>query len=201
MGPPVREAGGRVMTLPTIYLARHGQTEWSISHRHTGRTDLPLTPEGEFGGRRLGERLGGLAVTRVFSSPLLRARRTGELAGFSPEIEPDLREWDYGEYEGKTSVEIRAGRPGWILFRDGPAGGETVRAVQERVDRLAAKLKGLSGNVLCFAHGHLLRVLAARWVGQPVLFAGSLLLDTASLSVLSFNHGKLDEPAIKVWNS
>ena len=104
-----------------------------------------------------------------------------------------MREWDYGEYEGKTSAEIRAGRPGWILFRDGPAGGESVAAIQARVDRLVAKLKGLTGNVLCFAHGHLLRVLAARWVDQPVVFAGSLLLDTATVSILSFDHNRLDE--------
>jgi broad specificity phosphatase PhoE len=189
------------MTLPTIFLARHGQTEWSIAHRHTGRTDLPLTAAGEVDGRKLGERLRGTAFTRVFSSPLIRAKRTAELAGYSPEIEPDLREWDYGEYEGKTSTEIRAGRPGWILFRDGPAGGESVAAIQGRVDRLAAKLKGLSGNVLCFAHGHLLRVLAARWVNEPVVFASSLLLDTASVSILSFDHNRLEETAIKVWNS
>ena len=189
------------MSLPTIFLARHGQTEWSIAHRHTGRTDLPLTAAGEADGRKLGERLRRTTFVRVFSSPLIRAKQTAELAGYSPEIEPDLREWDYGEYEGKTSDEIRAGRPGWLLFRDGPAGGETVAAVETRVDRLAAKLKGLSGNVLCFAHGHLLRVLAARWVNQPVVFASSLLLDTGSVSILSFNHGKLEEPAIRVWNN
>jgi len=189
------------MTLPTIYLARHGQTEWSLAGRHTGRTDLPLTAAGEADGRKVGERLRGMTFERVFSSPLGRARRTAELAGFSPVIEPDLREWDYGDYEGKTSAEIHAGRPGWILFRDGPAGGETVAMIGSRVDRLAAKLKGLSGNVLCFAHGHVLRVLAARWVGQSVGFATCLLLDTGSLSVLSFNHGKIDEPAIRIWNS
>ncbi len=189
------------MNLPTITLARHGETEWSRAHRHTGRTDLPLTAAGEADGRELGERLRGTTFATVFSSPLQRAKRTAELAGFAPEIEPDLLEWDYGEYEGKTSAEIRATRPGWILFRDGPAGGETVAAVEARVDRLAAKLKGQTGNVLCFAHGHLLRVLAARWVGQPVAFAGCLLLDTAAVSVLSFNHDKREEPAIRVWNS
>jgi probable phosphoglycerate mutase len=189
------------MSLPIIYLARHGQTEWSRSHRHTGRTDLPLTEAGENDGRQLGERLCGTVFSTVLCSPLIRARRTAELAGFSPEMEPDLREWDYGDYEGKTSAEIRAGRPGWILFRDGPAGGESVSEVQARIDRLVAKLQSLTGNVLCFAHGHLLRVLAARWVNQPVLFASSLLLDTGSVSILSFDHGKLDEPAIRVWNS
>jgi broad specificity phosphatase PhoE len=186
---------------PTVYLARHGETEWSKSGRHTGRTDVPLTSHGETDGRRLGERLRGTNFARILSSPLARARRTAELVGFSPEIEPDLQEWDYGEYEGKTSTEIRATRPAWILFRDGCPGGESVADVEQRVDRLAAKLKGLSGNVICFAHGHLLRVLAARWVGQPVGFAGYLLLGTASVSVLSFDHDRHDEPAIKVWNS
>jgi broad specificity phosphatase PhoE len=189
------------MSLPTVYLARHGETEWSKSARHTGRTDLPLTPAGEASARRLGERLRGTNFATVLTSPLIRARRTAELAGFSPEIEPDLREWDYGNYEGKTSAEIRAGRPGWVLFCDGPAGGESVAAIAERVDRLAEKLKGLTGNVLCFAHGHVLRVLAARWIGQPVAFAACLLFGTAALSVLSFDHDRRDEPAIKVWNS
>jgi probable phosphoglycerate mutase len=184
-----------------VFLARHGETEWSKSGRHTGRTDVPLTPDGESDGRRLGERLRGTNFARILSSPLARARRTAELAGFSPEIESDLMEWDYGEYEGKTSTEIRVTRPGWILFRDGCPGGESVADVEERVDRLASKLKRLSGNVLCFAHGHLLRVLAARWVGQTVTFAGCLLLNTASISVLSFDHNNRDEPAIKMWNS
>lgn len=187
--------------LPTIFLARHGQTEWSMAHRHTGRTDLPLTAAGEADGRKLGDRLRGMSFAKVFTSPLRRARRTAELAGFTPEVEPDLIEWDYGDYEGKTSAEIRAARPGWLLFRDGCPDGESPGAVAKRVDRLVAKLKGLSGDVLCFAHGHLLRTLAARWVGQHVEFATCLLLDTGSLSVLSFNHGKIDEPAIRVWNS
>lgn len=200
MGPPVREAGLH-MNPPTVYLARHGETEWSKSGRHTGRTDVPLTPEGEADGRRLGERFRGISFARILSSPLARARRTAELAGFSPEIEPDLLEWDYGEYEGKTSTDIRSTRPDWILFRDGCPSGESVAGIGVRVDRLAAKLKSLTGDILCFAHGHLLRVLAARWVGQPVGFAGSLLLGTASMSVLSFDHNNRDEPAIRVWNS
>jgi len=189
------------MSVPTIYLARHGETEWSKSGRHTGRTDLPLTPAGEDAARRLAERLRGTTFARVFSSPLARALRTAELAGFTPEAESDLLEWDYGEYEGKTSAEIRAANPRWLLFRDGCPGGESPHAIAARADRLAAKLKGLTGNVLCFAHGHVLRVLGARWVGQPVAFAACLLLDTAALSVLSFDHGRLDEPAIKTWNS
>jgi broad specificity phosphatase PhoE len=189
------------MNPPTVYLARHGETEWSKTGRHTGRTDLPLTAQGEADGRKLRERFGGMSFARVFSSPLTRARRTAELAGFTPEIEPVLLEWNYGVYEGKTSAEIRAARPEWVLFRDGCPDGESVAEIAERVDRLADSLKGLSGNVLCFAHGHLLRVLAARWVGQPVAFAGCLLLGIAAVCVLAFDHNDHNEPAIKVWNS
>jgi probable phosphoglycerate mutase len=189
------------MSVPTIYLARHGETEWSRDGRHTGRTDIPLTAIGEDDGRRLGTRLAGITFERVLSSPLGRARRTAELAGFVPEIEPDLLEWNYGDYEGRKAADIRAANPGWLLFRDGCPGGESTADMATRVDRLAAKLKALSGNVLCFAHGHLLRVLAARWIGQPVAFASCLLLGTATLSVLAFDHGSPDEPAIKVWNS
>ena len=187
--------------VPTIYLARHGETEWSKSGRHTGLTDLPLTEKGEAAGRALGERLIGTAFARVFSSPLSRARRTAELAGFAPEIEPDLIEWNYGAYEGQTSAEVRSRVPDWILFRDGCPGGESPADVAVRADRLAAKLKALTGNVLCFAHGHILRVLAARWVNQPVSFAACLLLGTATLSSLGFDHGDRDEPAIRTWNS
>ncbi|HSQ54987.1 MAG TPA: histidine phosphatase family protein, partial [Gemmata sp.] len=179
----------------------YGETEWSRNGRHTGRTDLPLTAAGEEDGRQLGTKLAGITFSRVFSSPLSRARRTAELAGFAPEIEPDLIEWNYGDYEGKTSSEIRASRPDWLLFRDGCPGGESPADIAARADRLAAKLKALSGNILCFAHGHLLRVLAARWVNQPVAFAACLLLGTATLSVLSFDHARLEEPAIKMWNA
>jgi len=189
------------VSVPTVYLARHGETEWSKAGRHTGRTDLPLTAAGEADGRKLGERLAGTTLAHVFCSPLARARRTAELAGFTPTIEPDLIEWNYGDYEGKTSAEIRAGNPGWNLFRDGCPGGESPAAVAQRADRLAAKLKALTGNMLCVAHGHILRVLGARWVGAPVTFAGCLLLGTAALCILSFDHGEPDEPAIKLWNS
>src|SRR5262249_39835427 len=189
------------MSVPIVYLARHGETEWSKSGQHTGRTDLPLTAEGEAAGRALGKRLTGTTFAFVFSSPRSRARRTAELAGFTPEVEPDLAEWDYGDYEGLTTAEIRRTHPEWDLFRDGWPGGESPAAVPARADGLAAKLKALTGNVLCFAHGHILRVLAARWIGQPVALAGCLLLGTATLSVLSFDHGNLAEPAIKVWNS
>ncbi len=189
------------MNLPTIYLVRHGETEWSRDGRHTGRTDLPLTPIGEADGRRLGPRLSGINFAHIFSSPLLRARHTAELAGFTPEMEPDLMEWDYGEYEGLTSAEIRDRRSDWLLFRDGCPNGEQPADIAARADRVVARLQASAGNVLCFAHGHMLRVLTARWAQQPVTFATYLLLGTGTVSILSFNHGKLNEPAIRTWNS
>jgi len=185
---------------PTVYLARHGETAWSKSGQHTGRTDIPLTEKGEADAAKIGARLAGIAFAHVFSSPLQRARRTAELAGFAPTPEPDLLEWHYGECEGLKTAEIRTKRPGWDLFRDGAPGGESVAAIQARIDGLVARLKALSGNVLLFAHGHVLRVLAARWVGQPVPFGRALLLSTATVSVLGFDHHAMDEPAIKLWN-
>jgi probable phosphoglycerate mutase len=187
-------------SVPTIVLARHGETEWSKSGRHTGRTDLPLTPKGESDGRRLAARLAGTTYTHVLSSPLERARRTAELAGFQPLIDPALLEWDYGRYEGLKTAEIRVERPDWLLFRDGCPDGESPIAIAERVDRLIGRLRALTGTVLLFAHGHILRVLAARWIGQPVTFAGSLLLSTATVSTLGFDHGDIDEPAVSLWN-
>lgn len=187
--------------LPTVYLVRHGETEWSKSGKHTGRTDLPLTAAGEEDGRRVGARLSGFSFDHVLSSPLSRARRTAELAGFTPELEADLLEWNYGEYDGKTSAEIRKETPDWNLFRDGCPGGESPAEIAARVDRLIVKLQARRGNVLCFAHGHLLRVLGARWVRESVTLAGGLLLNTASLSILSFDHSDRDSPAIKLWNS
>ena len=187
-------------TLPTVYLARHGETAWSKSGQHTGRTDIPLTPKGEADAARIGARLAGVSFAHVFSSPLQRARRTAELAGFTPTPEPELLEWDYGECEGLKTVQIRETRPGWDLFRDGAPGGESVDDICGRIDGLVGRLKALSGNVLLFAHGHVLRVLAARWVGQPVPFGRALLLSTATVSVLGFDHHAMDEPAIKLWN-
>jgi broad specificity phosphatase PhoE len=187
--------------LPVVYLARHGETEWSLNGRHTGRTDLPLTPNGEAGGRKLGERLKSITFSGAFTSPLSRARRTAENAGFTPEIEPDLLEWNYGDYEGRTTADIHKQAPEWDLFHDGCPGGESPDEIAARADRLIKKLMGLSGNVICFAHGHILRVLGARWIRQPVTLAGHLLLTTASLSILSFDHNNTEEPAIKIWNS
>jgi probable phosphoglycerate mutase len=187
--------------LPTVYLARHGETEWSKAGRHTGRTDLPLTEKGEADARGLGPRLAGFTFAHVFTSPLQRAARTAELAGFTATPDADLMEWHYGEYEGLRAVEIRQLRPDWELFRDGCPGGESPQQMSDRLDRVVTRLKALSGNVMIFAHGHLLRVLAARWVGQPVPFARALLLSTASVSALGFDHQTLDEPAIRLWNS
>jgi broad specificity phosphatase PhoE len=189
-----------VSDLPRVYLVRHGETEWSKAGKHTGRTDLPLTPAGEELAKQIGTRLRGLAFARVLSSPRVRARRSAELAGFTPEIDPDLAEWDYGDYEGLTSAEIRARRPDWVLFADGCPNGESVQQVADRADRVVGRLKGLSGNVLVVAHGHILRVLGARWVGQPAGFARHLLLGTAAVCVLGFDHNSPDEPALALWN-
>lgn len=186
--------------VPTIYLARHGETEWSKSGQHTGRTDIPLTARGEADARKIGTRLAGISFAHVFSSPLQRARRTAELAGFTPAIDAELLEWNYGECEGRKTVDIRKDRPGWDLFRDGAPGGESVQDVSDRADGVVKRLKAMHGNILLFAHGHILRVLAARWVNQPVAFARALLLSTATVSVLSFDHHTMDEPAIKLWN-
>jgi probable phosphoglycerate mutase len=187
--------------LPAVYLARHGETEWSLSGQHTGRTDLPLTERGERNARRLGERLKGQTFARVLTSPLQRAARTAGLAGFgaAAEKDPDLVEWDYGEYEGKTTAEIRKGRPGWQLFRDGCPGGETLAAIGARADRVIARLRAVSGDVLVFSSGHFLRVLAARWLGLDPSAGRLFLLSTASLSILGYEHD-LDEPAVRLWN-
>ena len=153
--------------LPVIHLARHGETAWSLSGQHTGRTDLPLTERGERNARALGERLRGLAFAKVFTSPLNRAVRTCELAGFGAvaEIDPDLVEWDYGQYEGRRTAEIHAERPDWQLFRDGCPGGESPDQIGARADRVVGRVRAVKGNVLVFSSGHFLRVLAARWLG------------------------------------
>lgn len=187
-------------TVPRVYLARHGETEWSKSGQHTGLTDIPLTAKGEADAARIGTRLTGIPFTRVFSSPLQRARRTAMLAGFTPEPDPELVEWNYGDYEGHTTAQIRGRRPDWELFTHGCPNGESPTDIAARADRVAARLKALTGNVLVFAHGHILRVLAARWVGEPVAFGRALLLSTATVSILGFDHQVLNEPAIVLWN-
>jgi probable phosphoglycerate mutase len=187
--------------LPTVYLARHGETAWSISGQHTGLTDLPLTERGERNARRLGERLRGLRFTKILTSPLQRTIRTCELAGFGnlAQVEPDLLEWNYGEYEGRRSVEIRAERPQWLLFRDGCPGGESPAQVGARADHILRQMQPLKGDVLLFSSGHFLRVLAARWLGLEVDAGRFFLLSTASLSALSYEHNLL-EPAIRLWD-
>jgi broad specificity phosphatase PhoE len=186
-----------------LYLFRHGETEWSRSGRHTGRTDIPLTEQGEQNARKLEERLRDLRFSQVFTSPRQRARRTCELAGLGPaaKIEPDLAEWDYGDYEGLRSVDIHQRRPDWNIFRDGCPGGEMPPQVSARADRLIARLRTLDGNVALFSHGHFGRVLAARWIGLPVSAGQRFLLDTASLSTLGYEHDDLESRVIALWNS
>jgi broad specificity phosphatase PhoE len=185
-----------------IYLIRHGETEWSLSGQHTGRTDIPLTARGEDGARKLGLRLREIHFNRVLTSPRQRARRTCELAGLGSvaEIEPDLAEWDYGDYEGERSAEIRKARPDWNLFRDGCPNGESPAQISGRADRLIARLRVLEGNVALFSHGHFGRVLAARWIGLPVIEAQCFLLDTASLNILGYEHDRVESPVIALWN-
>jgi broad specificity phosphatase PhoE len=187
--------------LPVIYLARHGETAWSLSGQHTGRTDLPLTERGERNARALGERLRGLAFAKVFTSPLQRAVRTCELAGFgsAAELDPDLAEWDYGQYEGRRTAEILAERPDWQLFHDGCPGGETPDQIGARADRVVSRVRAVRGAVLLFSSAHLLRVFAARWLGLEATGGRYLLLGTVSLSLLGYEHN-LAEPAIRLWN-
>jgi probable phosphoglycerate mutase len=187
--------------LPVIYLARHGETAWSLSGQHTGLTDLPLTERGQRNASRLGERLKGLTFAKVLTSPLQRAARTCELAGFgaSAEVDRDLLEWDYGQYEGRRTVEIHVERPDWQLFRDGCPGGETPDQIGVRADRVVNRVRSIQGNVLLFSSGHFLRVLAARWLGLEPGSGRYLLLGTASLSALGYEHN-LSEPAIRLWN-
>jgi len=186
-----------------LYLIRHGETEWSLSGQYSGHTDLPLTPHGEAAARKVGERLKNVSFAHVLTSPLQRARQTCALAALrpTPEIEPNLTEWDNGEYEGRTPAEIREAQPEWNLFRDGAPNGETPAQISERVDRLIARLRTLDGNVALFSHGHLCRGLAARWIGLSVGQGERLLLNTAAISILSYAHGCPDEPAIALWNS
>jgi broad specificity phosphatase PhoE len=187
--------------LPLSYLARHGETAWTITGQHTGLTDLPLTERGEGNARRLAGRLSGLTFAKVFTSPLQRASRTCELAGFGSvaQIDRDLVEWDYGQYEGRLTVDILAERADWQLFRDGCPGGESPQQVAARADRVVSRLRAVAGDVLLFSSGHFLRVLATRWIGIAPINARSLMLNTASLSALSYENS-LSQPAIRLWN-
>ena len=188
-------------TLPITNLARHGETAWSLTGQHTGCTDLPLTERGERNARELGERLKGLTFARVFTSPLRRAVRTCELAGFAAAatVDPDLVEWNYGEYEGRRTAEIRAERPDWQLFRDGCPGGETPDEVGVRADRVVSRVRAVEGDVLLFSSGHFLRVLAARWLGLESGAGRFFLLSTASLSALGYEHERT-QPVIRLWD-
>jgi probable phosphoglycerate mutase len=189
-------------TLPIAYLARHGETAWSLSGQHTGLTDLPLTENGERVARCLGTRLSGITFAKVFTSPLQRARRTCELAGFGAvaEVDGDLVEWNYGEYEGLTGAQIRAKRPDWQLFRDGCPGGESPDDVARRADRVVDRVREIDGDVLLFSSGHFIRVLACRWIGvEPTVTARSFMLSTASLSALGYEND-LSRPVIRLWN-
>jgi broad specificity phosphatase PhoE len=183
-----------------VFAIRHGETTWSLTGQHTGTTDLPLTDNG----RRLAERmrsvLAGKTITRVLTSPLQRARETCAVMGLADwaVVDSDLIEWNYGRYEGLTLKQVHDGAPGWLIFRDGCPGGETPGQVGERVDRVIARARAVEGDVALFSHGHLLRVLAARWLGLPVLAGQHFLLDTGTLNILGYYRGI---PAVKTWNA
>ena len=187
--------------LPVLYLARHGETAWSQSGQHTGMTDLPLTEEGERHAAQLGQRLKGLRFARIMTSPLQRAARTCELAGFGAvaEVETDLLEWNYGRYEGRTSEDIHAEAPDWELFRDGCPDGETPEQVGARADRVVRKARAVEGNVLVFSSGHILRMVGARWLGLEPAAGRYLYLRTASLSALGYEHAR-SKPVIQLWD-
>jgi probable phosphoglycerate mutase len=188
-------------TLPVIYLARHGETAWSLTGQHAGLVDLPLTEHGERNARRLGERLQGLAFVKVFTSPLQRVSRTCERAGFKAAalVDPDLLEWNYGDYEGKTTEEILKERPGWQMYRDGYPGGESAEQVGARADRVVSRVRAIEGNILLFSSGHFLRVLAARWLGLGPEAGRFFLLSTASLSALGYEDNR-SQPVIRLWD-
>jgi broad specificity phosphatase PhoE len=186
---------------PMLYLARHGETAWSLTGQHTGLTDLPLTQSGESNARCLGKRLEGIAFAQVLTSPLRRARRTCELAGFGNRaaVEPNLVEWNYGDYEGLRTAEILARRPDWQLFRDGCPNGESPNQVAARADQVLSRLRKTDGNTLIFSSGHFLRLLAARWLGLEPAAGRFFMLRTASLSALGYeNH--LSQPVIQFWD-
>jgi probable phosphoglycerate mutase len=182
-----------------IVLARHGETEWSRTGRHTGRTDVPLTPLGQRQAEALAGALAGKEFALVLTSPLERARETCRLAGFGDRAETrdDLAEWDYGDYEGRTTAEVREQRPGWTLFADGVPKGETVEQVGERADRILAEAAGTEGDMVLFAHGHVLRVLAARWLGLEPDAGRLFALDPATLSTLGHER---EQPVLRSWN-
>lgn len=188
--------------MPRLFLARHGDTAWTESRQHTGRTDLPLNERGVERARQLGERLHDFAFARVFTSPLQRASKTCELAGFGAvaQIDPDLVEWDYGRFEGKLTKDILRERPGWEKFRDGCPDGESPQDVAARADRLIAKVCQIDGDVLAFSSGHIIRMIAARWLGLPPRAGRFFFCRPASVGVLGFEHDSRDEPIVCLWN-
>ena len=183
-----------------VYLLRHGETEWSLNGQHTGVTDIPLTENGRMAARLLKPILAKVTFTLVLTSPLQRARETCELAGLGQfaNVEPDLIEWNYGEYEGLKTEQIRLTRPGWSVFRDGCPGGESPEQVGARADRVITKVRTAAGNVALFGHGHFTRVLAARWINLSANYGENFLLDTATLNVLGYYR---ESPAFMIWNA
>jgi broad specificity phosphatase PhoE len=192
-----------IVTPVRLYLIRHGETEWALNRRHTGHTDIPLTANGESEAQEMAQRLVDIPFSHVFTSPRQRARQTCRLAqlGKLPEIEPDLDEWNYGDYEGKRSVDIRRQRPDWNLYRDGCPRGETPEQVIDRADRLIARLRTFQGNVALFSHGQFGSALAVRWIGMPLESAAHFPLATASISILAFNPHYPEVPVIALWNA
>ena len=184
---------------PSLWLVRHGETEWARLGRHTGRTDIPLTDTGRTQAGAVARRLAGHAFTTVLASPLSRALDTARLAGFGDRVETtdDLLEWDYGRDEGRTTAEIRTERPGWTIWVGGPEGGETIDEVAARVDRVIARVRAAEGDTLAFAHGHVLRIMGARWIGEPPLEGRLFALSTATVSVLGWER---EQPVIERWN-
>jgi probable phosphoglycerate mutase len=188
--------------LPRLYLARHGDTAWTDSHQHTGRTDLPLNKRGEEHARQLGGQLQQFSFARVFTSPLQRAAKTCALAGFGDgaEVDHDLIEWDYGRLEGTLTSEVQKERPGWELYRDGCPGGESPEDVAMRADRFIARVHGVAGDVLAFSSGHIIRMIAARWLGLPPVAGRFFFCDPASVGVLGFEHDSREQPIVRLWN-
>ena len=181
-----------------VFVVRHGQTEWSLAGKHTGRTDLPLTEAGKLGATKLHPVLAHLNFEMILTSPLQRAKQTAQLAGFDEAIiEPNLVEWDYGDYDGVTTHEIRKRVPGWTVFTHPCPNGETAEQVGRRVDHVIRKVRDCRGDAILFAHGHVLRVLCARWLGLPPTNGKSFILGTATLNILAYEH---ETPVIKVWN-
>ena len=188
--------------LPRLFLARHGDTAWTDSHQRTGRTDLPLNERGEERARQIGEQLQRFDFVRVFTSPLQRASKTCELAGFRTvaQVDPDLVEWDYGRFEGTLTKDILKERPDWKLFRDGCPDGESPRDVAARADGFIARVRGIEGDVLAFSSGHIIRMIAARWLGLPPVAGRFFFCRPASVGVLTFEHNSRDEPIVGLWN-